>query len=75
MADKDAGTPRVFIYRHGETEWTKNGRYTGTTDLPLTAAGETQVLASGKLVVSACLAQGWPFGPVLDQGNDAARGL
>ncbi|KAF2138270.1 uncharacterized protein K452DRAFT_234340 [Aplosporella prunicola CBS 121167] len=51
MSDKDAGTPRVYLARHGETEWTKNGRYTGTTDLLLTPVGEAQVLASGRLLV------------------------
>ncbi|KAF2810494.1 phosphoglycerate mutase family protein [Mytilinidion resinicola] len=51
MTDKDAGTPRVFLYRHGETEWSKNGRYTGTTELELTAHGEAQVLASGAIIV------------------------
>ena len=35
----------------GETEWTKNGRYTGITELELTQTGEEQVLASGKLLV------------------------
>ncbi|KAJ5713241.1 uncharacterized protein N7483_010422 [Penicillium malachiteum] len=53
LADQDAGTPRVFLYRHGQTEWTKNGRYTGTTDLSLTAHGEKQVLSSGKIIVGA----------------------
>jgi len=51
MPDKDAGTPRVFLYRHGETEWTINGRYTGTTELELTPHGEAQVLASGAMIV------------------------
>ncbi|KAF2090162.1 phosphoglycerate mutase-like protein [Saccharata proteae CBS 121410] len=51
MSDKDAGTPRVFLARHGETEWTKNGRYTGITELPLTAVGEAQVVGSGRQLV------------------------
>ncbi|KAJ9666778.1 hypothetical protein H2201_003182 [Coniosporium apollinis] len=51
MPDKDAGTPRVFLFRHGITEWTINGRYTGTTELSLTEAGEKQVIGSGRIIV------------------------
>lgn len=43
--------PRVFIIRHGETEWSLNGRHTGSTDIPLTANGEKRIRATGKALV------------------------
>ncbi|KAH7090198.1 phosphoglycerate mutase family protein-like protein [Paraphoma chrysanthemicola] len=43
--------PRVFIIRHGETEWSLNGRHTGVTDIPLTPNGEKRIRATGKALV------------------------
>lgn len=44
-------TPRCFIVRHGETEWSLSGRHTGNTDIPLTADGEKRVQATGRALV------------------------
>ncbi|KAL4963880.1 histidine phosphatase family protein [Aspergillus stella-maris] len=43
--------PRVFLIRHGETEWSLNGRHTGITDLQLTENGEKRIKATGKALV------------------------
>lgn len=45
---------RVLLLRHGETEWSRDGRHTSTTDVPLTDAGVAQATALRPVV------QTWP---------------
>ena len=62
-----ADTHRVWLVRHGETEWSKSGQHTGRTDIPLTAAGEEQGRALGRHLA------GRPFALVLTSPLSRAR--
>ncbi|KAH9225586.1 hypothetical protein K456DRAFT_59418 [Colletotrichum gloeosporioides 23] len=53
MSDDYAGTPRVFIARHGETAWSKLGLYTGSSSISLLPEGENQVSTTAKAFVGA----------------------
>lgn len=50
---------QIWLFRHGETEWSKSGQHTGRTDLPLNKAGEARAGAIGRRLA------GRPFALVL----------
>lgn len=37
-----SGTGSILVVRHGETAWSREGRHTGRTDVPLTPEGSAQ---------------------------------
>jgi broad specificity phosphatase PhoE len=51
--------PEVVLIRHGETEWSRDGRHTGRTDVPLTGVGQQQAMRLGARL------GGWRFARVL----------
>jgi len=58
---------RLWLVRHGATEWSAAGRHTSTTDLSLTEAGRDAALAAGKAL------EGKEFSLVLTSPMSRAR--
>lgn len=43
-------TSKIYLARHGATEWSRNGRHTSVTDLPLLPDGEDQARELGRAI-------------------------
>jgi len=44
------GTGRILVVRHGETAWSREGRHTGRSDVPLTPEGQQRALRLAPLL-------------------------
>jgi len=62
-----APSGQLVLLRHGETQWSRDGRHTGATDVPLTPRGEQQ--AAGQAARLAA----WSFGLVATSARTRAR--
>lgn len=60
-------TPKIFLARHGQTEWSLAGKHTGRTDVPLTSAGEGEARFLGRRL------SGMSFSPILTSPLQRAR--
>ena len=57
--------PKLVLIRHGESLWNKENRFTGWTDVGLTAQGEREATAAGRLLIDEGLAFDLAFTSVL----------
>ena len=57
----------VVLVRHGQTEWSRDGRHTGLTDIPLTEQGEHEASLVGPTL------RAWEFNTVLSSPLHRAR--
>ena len=61
----------VALVRHGETDWSRTGRHTGRSDVPLTEQGERQAQAVGQALRGRSFALVWSS--PLQRARETAR--
>jgi broad specificity phosphatase PhoE len=64
---------RIYLLRHGETEWSATGRHTSYTDVPLTDRGRELATASGRVLAAVRGRDAPPFALQLSSPRRRAR--
>lgn len=63
--------PQLLVIRHGETEWSKEGKHTGRTDIPLTEQGRHEAVEAARTL------RGWNvvrfYSSPLERARETAR--
>ncbi|RCL51726.1 MAG: histidine phosphatase family protein [Synechococcus sp. MED-G71] len=54
-----ASTQSIWLLRHGATEWSRNGRHTGSSDIPLLPEGEEEARSLAPLLAGEHFARVW----------------
>ena len=54
-----AASQSIWLLRHGATEWSRNGRHTGSSDIPLLPDGEKEAQALAPRLSGQSFAQVW----------------
>ncbi len=54
-----ASTQSIWLLRHGATEWSRNGRHTGSSDIPLLPEGEEEASSLAPLLAGEHFARVW----------------
>ena len=65
----------VVLFRHGHSEWNLSDRFTGWTDIPLTAVGLAEAAAAGRRLAQAGFAFDEVHGSVLQRSRQTAEAL
>lgn len=66
-------TTRLWLARHGETDWSATGKHTGLTDIPLNAKGNAQAEALGRGLAALDMHFAAAFTSPLSRARDTAR--
>jgi len=61
------GGPQLLVIRHGETEWSRAGRHTGRTDVPLNEQGRDEARDAGRTL------DGWSIARAYTSPLERAR--